>query len=71
MSGETKDFTKIEKVLGPLNPHLPKPINVGGPCKVRNCVAITCKYNVGKKCSLDEINIGPKAQCLDFAERKV
>ena len=50
---------------------MPKTINVGDPCKVRNCVAITCKYNVGRKCSLEEINIGPKAQCLEFVERKV
>ena len=80
MSGESKDFTGINKEawdkLTEEIPEIPRTINVGDPCKVRNCVAITCKYNVGRKCSLEEINIGPKAQnekpsCLEYVERKI
>lgn len=35
-------------------------------CKIRICESTDCKHNENKRCTLDRVNLGVKANCLSY-----
>ena len=38
-------------------------------CKIRICEATDCKHNMDRRCTLDNVNLGIKANCLSYYTR--
>jgi len=38
-------------------------------CKIRICEATDCGYNMDRRCTLDNVNLGIKANCLSYYTR--
>ena len=35
-------------------------------CKIRICESTDCKHNENRRCTLDKVNLGVKANCLSY-----